>query len=301
MGSELQAAEGRQEPTYVRKWGREASRPSSSSVAILASAQIMFGRSNYDNLSAAAICATKRNVRLHGPANSLDYQVRPVDWSIKFEPTLGPYEAFLRGRPDQFEILSHPDGLGHTVKDVTGNRTVAPKDLFISQSPATQERRSILKGRTGSGVVSPLLRSWKQAWTREITNERKQPVVAAVGQRRSPSRNPRPKKRRLAMERAKPEHAGDGGSGDIRRVLGNWVDTCRSEYAVQLDKGGTSCTVTTTRPTGTVKKTRALIRMAGKSIIWGQNYVLDNGTPCESQLKWLRLDDVRGDFVWQRR
>ena len=99
------------------------------------------------------------------------------------------------------------------------------------------------------------------------------------------------------MERATPEHA---GRGDIRRVLGDWVDTFRTEYKVQLDKGGTSCTVQTTRPTGTVRKTRALIRMAGESIIWGQSYVLDNGRPCKSQLRWLRLGDVRGDFVWTR-
>ena len=296
MGSELQAAEGRREP----KWGREASQSSLSSVAILALAQMMFGRSKYENLSAAAICAIKRNVRLHGPANRLDYNVRPVDWSIKFQCTLGSFEAFLRSRPDQFEVLPHPNGLGHTVKDVTGNKTVAPKDLFVFKSPEFQKRRSTLSRRTGSGVVKPILHSWKQAWAREESGKRKQPVVAAGGRPRSPSLNPRPQKRRLAMERATPEHAGRGGSGDIRRVLGDWVDTFRTEYKVQLDKGGTSCTVQTTRPTGTVRKTRALIRMAGESIIWGQSYVLDNGRPCKSQLTWLRLGDVRGDFLWTR-
>ena len=103
------------------------------------------------------------------------------------------------------------------------------------------------------------------------------------------------------MERPTPEHAGgSGGGGDIRRVLGNWVDTCRSEYEVQLDEGGTSCTVKTTRPTDIVRKTRALIRLTGESIIWGQSYVLDNGRPWKSQLRWLRLGDVRGDFVWKR-
>ena len=102
------------------------------------------------------------------------------------------------------------------------------------------------------------------------------------------------------MERATPEHAGHGGSGDIRRVLGNWVDTCRSECEVQLDEGGTSCTVKTTRPTGIVRKTRALIRLAGGSIIWGQSHILDNGRPQKSQLRWLRLGGVRGDFVWKR-
>ena len=266
----------------------------------------MFGRSKYDNLSAAAICATKRNVRLHGPANRLDYNVRPVDWSIKFQRTLGSFEAFLRSRPDQFEVLPHPNGLGHTVKDVTGNKTVAPKDLFVFKSPEFQKRRSTLSRRTGSGVVKPILHSWKQAWAREESGKRKQPVVAAEGQRRSPSLNPRPQKRRRAKERRSPsameraKKAGGGGSGAIHRVLGDWVDTFRTEYKVQLDKGGTSCTVQTTRPTGTVRKTRALIRMAGESIIWGQSYVLDNGRPCKSQLTWLRLGDVRGDFLWTR-
>ena len=302
MGSELQAAEGRREP----KWGREASQSSLSSVAILALAQMKFGRSKYENLSAAAICATKRNVRRHGPANRLDYHVRPVDWSTKFQRTLGSFEEFLKKRSDQFKVLPHPDGMGHTVKDVTGNKTVAPEDRFVFKSPECQKRRSTLSRRTGSGVAKPILQSWKQAWAREESGKRKQPVVAAEGQRRSPSLNPRPQKRRLAKERRSPsameraKKAGGGGSGAIHRVLGDWVDTFRTEYKVQLDNGGTSCTVQTTRPTGSVRKTRALIRMAGESIIWGQSYVLDNGRPCKSQLTWLRLGDVRGDFVWKR-
>ena len=121
-----------------------------------------------------------------------------------------------------------------------------------------------------------------------------------------PESEPTAPKRRLAKERRSPsameraKKAGGGGSGAIHRVLGDWVDTCRNEYEVQLDKGGTSCTVKTTRPTGIVIKTRALIRLAGKSIIWGESYVLDNGRPWKSQLRWLRLGDVRGDFVWKR-
>ena len=103
------------------------------------------------------------------------------------------------------------------------------------------------------------------------------------------------------MERPTPEDAGgSGGVGDIRQVLGNWVDTCRSEYEVQLGEGGASCTVKTTRPTGIVRKTRALIRLAGGSIIWGQSHILDNGRPQKSQLRWLRLGRRRGDFVWKR-
>ena len=101
------------------------------------------------------------------------------------------------------------------------------------------------------------------------------------------------------MERPTPEHAG-GGGGDIRRVLGNWVDTCRSEYEVQLDEGGASCTVKTTRPTGIVRKTRALIRLEGESIVWGESHILDNGRPQISQLRWLRLGKRRGDFLWNR-
>ena len=137
----------------------------------------MWGRSQYDNLAAAAICVTKRNVRLRGQPNRLEYHIRPVDWDAKFQPTLGSYEAFLRGRPDQFEVLAHPDGLGHTVKDVTGNETVAPTGRFILKPPATPKRRSISSRHTGNGVVTPILRLWKQAWAREESGERKPPAA----------------------------------------------------------------------------------------------------------------------------
>ena len=303
MGSELQFAEGRWEP----KWGREASQSSSSSVAILAlAAQMNFEGSKYENLSAAAICATKRNVRRHGPANRLDYHVRPVDWSTKFQRTLGSFEEFLKKRSDQFKVLPHPDGMGHTVKDVTGNKTVAPEDRFVFKSPECQKRRSTLSRRTGSGVAKPILQSWKQAWAREESGKRKQRVVAAEGQRRSPSLNPRPQKRRLAKERRSPsameraKKAGGGGSGAIHRVLGDWVDTCRNEYEVQLDKGGTSCTVKTARPDGTIRMTKALIRLARGSLIWGQSHVLDTRWEPKTQLRWLRRGFKSKNFVWRR-
>ena len=227
--------------------------------------------------------------------------VKPVDWNRKFKPRLGRFQEFLKTRKDQFSVLPCQDKLGFTVKDVTGNKTVAPTSRLIILTE-TPKRRWIR-----DGVAQKLLDLWKNDWRREgdahkqqkVVEERKQ--VVARGRRRSRSRHPgvgTPQTR----ERPSPEDAGgSGGSGDIRLALGNWVDTFRSTYEVQLEEGGMSCSVKTTRPDGTVRRTRGLIhRLPCGFLGWGHSHVVDMGRQLEGQLRWLSLGTGSRDFVWKR-
>ena len=254
------------------------------------------------DLAAAAICAIKRRVRQNSHKGN-GCMVKPVDWNRKFKPKLGRFQEFLQTRKDQFSVLPCQDKLGFTVKDVTGNKTVAPTSRLIILME-TPKRRSIR-----DGVAKKLLDIWKEAWRRgegdahkqqEVVVERKQQVVAQ-GRRRFRSRHPgvgTPQTR----ERPSPEDAGgSGGSGDIRLALGNWVDTFRSTYEVQLEEGGKSCSVKTTRPDGTVRRTRGLIRRLPCGFLrWGHSHVLDMGRQREGQLRWLSLETASRDFVWKR-
>ena len=255
------------------------------------------------DLAAAAICAIKRRVRQNSH-NGNGCMVKPVNWNIKFKPRLGRFQEFLKTRKDQFSVLPCQDKLGFTVKDVTGNKTVAPTSRLIILME-TPKRRSIR-----DGVAKKLLDIWKEAWRRgegdahkqqEVVVERKQQVVAQ-GRRRFRSRHPgvgTPQTR----ERPSPEDAGgSGGSGDIRLALGNWVDTFRSMYEVQLEEGGRSCSVKTTRPDGTVRRTRALIRCLpqGGGLMWAHSHVLDMGKQPEGQLRWLQRGTASREFVWKR-
>ena len=259
-----------------------------------------------EDWEAKAICATKRGVRLwqkYGVVHGNGCMVKPSDWNTKFKPRLGPYQRFLESRPDQFNLNRNPQGLGFTVKDVTGNETVA-QTLILTQTPP--RKRSIPRRSTGKGVAQKLLSIWKKAWRREPGArkknqqlERMQPVTTSRS--RSRSRSPRPQKRRPTTDHTKHKDTGGSAKKDyINLVLGNWVDTQRSKYEVQEDKGGTSCTVKTTRPDGTVRKTKALIRQAHGSLIWGRSHVLDMAPKPQNQLRWLRLGFARGDFVWTR-
>ena len=290
MGSESPEREREREREGPSEPGEASS--FSSSVAILALAQIMSEGPRRKDLAAAAICAIKRRVRQNSHRGN-GCMVKPVDWNRKFKPRLGRFQEFMKTRKDQFSVLLCQDKLGFTVKDVTGNKTVAPTSRLI-----------IL-----TGVAQKILDRWKRDWRREEEGdahkqqkvvERKQQVVAR-GRRRSRSRHSgvgTPQTR----ERPSPEDAGgSGGSGDIRLALGNWVDTFRSTYEVQLEEGGMSCSVKTTRPDGTVRRTRGLIhRLPCGFLGWGHSHVVDMGRQLEGQLRWLSLGTGSRDFVWKR-
>ena len=110
--------------------------------------------------------------------------VKPVNWNRKFKPRLGRFQEFLKTRKDQFSVLPCQDKLGFTVKDVTGNKTVAPTSRLIILTE-TPKRRSIIR----DGVAQKLLDLWKEEWRRGEGGERKQQVerkqVVAGGRRRS--------------------------------------------------------------------------------------------------------------------
>ena len=110
--------------------------------------------------------------------------VKPVNWNRKFKPRLGRFQEFLKTRKDQFSVLPCQDKLGFTVKDVTGNKTVAPTSRLIILTE-TPKRRSIIR----DGVAKKLLDLWKESWRRGEGGERKQQVerkqVVAGGRRRS--------------------------------------------------------------------------------------------------------------------
>ena len=109
----------------------------------MALAQIMSEGPRRNDLAAAAICATKRRVRQESHDGN-GCMVKPSDWNSKFKPRLGPFQEFLKKRPDQFSVLPCQDKLGFTVKDVTGNETVAPTSrLILTETP---KRRSIREG-----------------------------------------------------------------------------------------------------------------------------------------------------------
>ena len=109
------------------------------------------------DLAAAAICAIKRRVRQNSHKGN-GCMVKPVDWNRKFKPRLGRFQEFLQTRKDQFSVLPCQDKLGFTVKDVTGNKTVAPTSRLIILTE-TPKRRSIR-----DGVAQKLLDLWKKDW-----------------------------------------------------------------------------------------------------------------------------------------
>lgn len=96
----------------------------------------------------------------------------------------------------------------------------------------------------------------------------------------------------------------------ILALEGKWRDTRGSRYELVPDTPANSLTVHTTRPDGSVRTTRALIRLepSGTSdlrIAWGTSFVLDhaslfsNGWP-PSSLQWVRTNKQSSPFVWQR-
>ena len=296
---------GSESPEREREGPSEPGEASSSSspVAISALAQTMSEGPRKKDLAAAAICEIKRRVRQNSHKGN-GCMVKPVNWNKKFKPRLGCFQEFLQTRKDQFSVLLCQDKLGFTVKDVTGNKTVAPTSrlIVLTEGP---KRRSII----GDGLAQKLLEPWEKEWRRGEGGERKEEQVerkqvVAGGRRRSRrSRHPRPQEeRRRTRERPSPEDAGgSGGSGDIRLALGNWVDTFRSTYEVQLEEGGMSCSVKTTRPDGTVRRTRGLIhRLPCGFLGWGHSHVVDMGRQLEGQLRWLSLGTGSRDFVWKR-
>ena len=159
---------GPESPEREREREREREGPSepgeasssSSSVAILALAQIMSEGPRRKDLAAAAICAIKRRVRQNSHKGN-GCMVKPVNWNRKFKPRLGRFQEFLKTRKDQFSVLPCQDKLGFTVKDVTGNKTVAPTSRLIILTE-TPKRRSIR-----DGVAQKLLDLWKKDWRQD--------------------------------------------------------------------------------------------------------------------------------------
>ncbi|CAK0856183.1 unnamed protein product [Prorocentrum cordatum] len=78
-------------------------------------------------------------------------------------------------------------------------------------------------------------------------------------------------------------------AGDLGHVVGVWSDENRSVYVVELDPGGASCSVQTTRKSGEQRFTKALIAAHGR-VSWGQSYVLDGDrTASTGRPRWLHL------------
>ena len=133
--------------------------------------------------------------------------VKPLDWNRKFKDRLGRFQEFMKTRKDQFSVLLCQDKLGFTVKDVTGNKTVAPTSRLITLTEGPK-RRSII----GDGLAQKLLEPWKKEWRRREGGERKEQQVerkqvVAGGRRRSRrSRHPRPQKE--ALNKGAPESRG---------------------------------------------------------------------------------------------
>ena len=251
-----------------------------------------------------AICEIKRSLRLQPDhvlviKDEADTPLAPI-WP-QFEDMLGSLLQFLRTRPDQFLVKEDPEGPGYSVKDVTGNATVAPTPRAISNTPAPP-RRLLRTTESPGGLAKRILGGVLGPFSTDMRNCRghgpfPRHHVEAKSRRRSRSRS------RSRQPRSRHPRRGSGGSGGLRQVLGNWVDTRGSRYQVRLDERGSSCTVKTKRPDGVVRQTNALIRLLPLGgLLWGDSYVLDQGKQPEGQLRWLRLGRASGhvDYVWNR-
>ena len=247
---------------------------------------------------ARAICRIKECLRAQ-PDQTLvikdeaDMPLAPI-WNTLFKDTLGSLRQFLETRPDQFLVKEDP--AGYSVKDVTGNAIVAPTLRNRSNTPEPPRRRAKTTespGGLAKRILGPILAQMRQNGREH--GESSHVVVGSRRRSRSRSRSRQPRSRAPTR--------GSGGSGGLRQVLGNWVDTRGSRYQVQLDERGSSCTVKTSRPDGIIRETKALIRLLPLGgVMWGDSYVLDRGKLPEGQLRWLRLKSASGhlNYVWKR-
>jgi len=96
-------------------------------------------------------------------------------------------------------------------------------------------------------------------------------------------------------------------SESLDPVLGSWEDKTGSNYKVELDGTGYSCSVVTVRSSGETKYTRGLIKLADKPdgrascIHWGGKFALELETASSSQIRWKHTDEGTGkDFLWWR-
>ena len=253
---------------------------------------------------ARAICRIKQCLRAQPDQvlvikDEADMPLAPI-WNTRFKDTLGSLRQFLTTRPDQFLVKEDPEG--YSVKDVTGNAIVDPTLRNRSNTPEPPRRRAKTTespGGLAKRILGPIL-----AQMRENGREHGESSHVVVGsRRRSRSRRRFRSRSRSRQPRSRAPTRGSGGSGGLRQVLGNWVDTRGSRYQVQLDERGSSCTVKTSRPDGTVRETKALIRLLPLGgVMWGDSYVLDRGKLPEGQLRWLRLKSASGhlNYVWKR-
>ena len=81
-------------------------------------------------------------------------------------------------------------------------------------------------------------------------------------------------------------------------LVGRWTDSKGSSYDVELDFDGLTCSVTTTRPNGEVRYTKALIQDYNGCIYWGRNYELQGWSDYAKEICWVSAR--RGKFVWRR-
>lgn len=83
--------------------------------------------------------------------------------------------------------------------------------------------------------------------------------------------------------------------------VGRWRDTQNSTYEVFFDDER-SCSVRTIRPTGSVRVTRALIRLesvkGGAQVVWAHKFILMPG-PGSDSIRWASSRGGK-DFVWRR-
>ena len=101
-----------------------------------------------------------------------------------------------------------------------------------------------------------------------------------------------------AMPPAPPSVGGSENLLDL--VVGKWSDHYGSIYTVTMDGvSGTSCSVHTIRPNGTIHNSKGLIRVSGRQLRWSNNYRFMRWAATRWTVSWVHDKGGRG-FVWKR-
>eukprot|EP00928_Gymnodinium_smaydae_P022632 TRINITY_DN1894_c0_g1_i2.p1 TRINITY_DN1894_c0_g1~~TRINITY_DN1894_c0_g1_i2.p1 ORF type:complete len:431 (+),score=52.87 TRINITY_DN1894_c0_g1_i2:70-1362(+) len=89
---------------------------------------------------------------------------------------------------------------------------------------------------------------------------------------------------------------------EFSSIIGTWVDEKGSQYAVELDKGENTCTLTTTRPNGAQRVSRRFLKLSDVGqVLWPAkrfNYRLEV-IGCK-EVRWARSTDKQARVVWRR-